>query len=277
MKSFVQRTLTTVIGVPVIFVLIYCLPQCNHLAFAILVYAASLLGSYELKTMLDKSEATHTSLPFWAPSLLIVAAWVETYYEHLPLTDFSLLILALVSFSTEIINKGRDDFRFSLSHTSASALLLLYPSFFFTFLIKVSDLQDSIYLLLLFFLLVFGNDTFAYLFGVAFGKNNRGVLKVSPNKSIAGFVGGTLSTVVLSMLYCHFIKIGINIWQSLLLGLAISFSANVGDLIESSFKRAAGMKDSGTIVPGRGGILDSIDSLVASAPFFWVLCIFFIK
>jgi phosphatidate cytidylyltransferase len=133
----------------------------------------------------------------------------------------------------------------------------------------------STFLLLLYFLLVFGNDTFAYIFGMAFGKNNRGVLKVSPNKSIAGFIGGTVVTTILSVAYCMFIDIGLGIVQSVVLGVVISFSANVGDLVESAFKRAAEVKDSGHIVPGRGGFLDSIDSLLASAPVFWVLFVIF--
>jgi phosphatidate cytidylyltransferase len=109
---------------------------------------------------------------------------------------------------------------------------------------------------------------------MSFGRNNKGLLKVSPNKSLAGFIGGTLSTIVLSLLFCLIvpgIKETILPWQAVLLGLVTSTSANIGDLIESAFKRSASVKDSGSLIPGRGGLLDSIDSMLASAPIFWVV------
>ena len=132
--------------------------------------------------------------------------------------------------------------------------------------------------LLLFFLLVFGNDVFAFLFGMSLGKTNKGIIKVSPNKSVAGFLGGTLSTIALSVSFCLFypgVKDLVSIPQALLLGLLTSASANIGDLIESAFKRAAKVKDSGNIIPGRGGLLDSIDSMLASAPVYWLLLVLF--
>lgn len=281
MNSLLKRCLTAVIAIPAIFVLIYVLPQYNHLAFALLAFFASLLGTYELRDLVTKATGQAPYLGFWVPPLLIFAAWAETFFEPLPITDFVLLFLALLAFSMEIIQGEKDAFKGSMNRVASSALLLLYPSFFFTFLIKVSELEwegnpnYSTFLLLLYFLLVFGNDTFAYIFGMAFGKHNRGVLKVSPNKSIAGFVGGGVVSMMLSVVYCRYIALGVNWWESLILGLVISFSSNVGDLVESAFKRSAGVKDSSNIVPGRGGFLDSIDSLLASAPVFWVLFVIF--
>jgi len=281
MKSLTKRCLTTFIGIPSIFCLIYCLPEHNHLAFACLVFTASLIGSLEMRDLIIKATGEKPHLRFFVPPLLIVAAWIETYYEPVPITDFTLLILALFAFSMEIIYGWRDNFKGSMSRVGSSSLLLLYPSFFFTFLIKISEMDwpgnpdYNTFLLLLYFLLVFANDTFAYIFGNAFGKNNRNVLAVSPNKSIAGFIGGTVVTILLSALYCFFINIGVSLVQSFILGLVISFSSNLGDLIESAFKRSAGVKDSGNIVPGRGGFLDSIDSLLASAPVFWLVFLIF--
>jgi len=123
-------------------------------------------------------------------------------------------------------------------------------------------------------LLIFGNDIFAFIFGMSFGRANKGFVKVSPNKSIAGFVGGTATTILLSVLFCFFvpgIKEQVSLIQAIILGLATSTAANIGDLIESAFKRSAHMKDSGNLIPGRGGLLDSIDSMLASAPVFWIL------
>jgi phosphatidate cytidylyltransferase len=134
--------------------------------------------------------------------------------------------------------------------------------------------------LILFFLLVFGNDIFAFIFGMSLGRKNKGIMKVSPNKSLAGFIGGTFSAMVLAVLYCLFvpgIKEDIPILMAVVLGLATSLAANIGDLIESAFKRSAKVKDSGSLIPGRGGLLDSIDSMLASAPIYWLfLTLFYI-
>jgi len=124
------------------------------------------------------------------------------------------------------------------------------------------------------FLLVFGNDTFAYVFGMWLGKKNRNILAVSPNKSLAGFIGGMLSTVLISIAWVMCIPSLSRMfswWEAVVIGMSIAIISDVGDLVESAFKRGAKVKDSGTIIMGRGGILDSIDSLLASAPFFLVL------
>ncbi|NBK24208.1 MAG: phosphatidate cytidylyltransferase, partial [Spirochaetia bacterium] len=147
-----------------------------------------------------------------------------------------------------------------------------------TFIMRLTALDHASAFLLLFFLLVFGNDVFAFLFGMSLGKNNKGIIKVSPNKSVAGFVGGTLSTVALSVAFCLFypgVREMVTLSQALLLGFLTSVSANIGDLIESAYKRAAKVKDSGHLIPGRGGLLDSIDSLLASAPVYWLLLTLF--
>ncbi len=123
------------------------------------------------------------------------------------------------------------------------------------------------------FLLVFGNDTFAYIFGMLLGKKSRNILSVSPNKSLVGFIGGGVMTIVLSLLWTQLfpsLKALIAPYQALLLGLIVAIAGNLGDLIESVFKRGANVKDSGTIILGRGGLLDSIDSLLAVTPLFYL-------
>ena len=122
--------------------------------------------------------------------------------------------------------------------------------------------------ILFFFLLVFGSDTFAYFFGIAFGKNNKGIIKVSPNKSVAGFIGGLLVPALFGLLSAYIFPeiFTYSLFEGFLLGGITAALAATGDLIESSFKRCAEVKDSGNIIPGRGGVLDSVDSVVMAAP-----------
>jgi phosphatidate cytidylyltransferase len=97
---------------------------------------------------------------------------------------------------------------------------------------------------------------------------------VSPNKSLAGFIGGILSSVAIGVMWVSFVpamKELFTPFEGVLIGVVVSMASNIGDLIESALKRGAKVKDSGTIIMGRGGIMDSIDSLLISAPFFLVL------
>ena len=124
-----------------------------------------------------------------------------------------------------------------------------------------------------FILMVFMCDSIAWFLGVLFGKGNRGIVKASPNKSCIGFLGGFIGSVGAGIL-------GYYLWPQIFsgsvlkiifTGLCMALSSIVGDLTESVFKRSSGIKDSGKIIPGRGGILDSIDSIVVSAPIFYLL------
>ena len=155
-------------------------------------------------------------------------------------------------------------------------LNIIYPGLFASFIIRLAFMQHAAWFILFFFLLVFSSDTFAYFFGMALGRNNKGVIKVSPNKSIAGFVGGllvpaifgSLSSVLFPEVFAY------SVVDGFILGIGTAALGVVGDLIESSFKRSAEVKDSGTLIPGRGGILDSVDSIIMAAPVYVALLMF---
>ena len=118
--------------------------------------------------------------------------------------------------------------------------------------------------LLIILFIVWANDIGAYIFGVLCGRHKL-CERISPNKSWEGFVGGVLCAMATS--------IGIGVWQGMPvglmggLGLVVALSGVAGDLIESMFKRSAGVKDSGNILPGHGGFLDRFDALIVAVPF----------
>jgi phosphatidate cytidylyltransferase len=144
-------------------------------------------------------------------------------------------------------------------------------------------------MLLLFLFITFGNDSLAWLLGTLFGANNRGIIAVSPNKSIAGFIGGFLGSILVAVgavflfpdIFSVFAKttgsLDLNISAlklvpfAIVLGLCTGIAATLGDLAESAIKRSCDFKDSGNFILGRGGVLDSIDSIAASAPVFFIL------
>jgi phosphatidate cytidylyltransferase len=115
-------------------------------------------------------------------------------------------------------------------------------------------------------ILIWSNDTFAYLVGKNFGKTKLLPL-VSPKKTVEGFIGGVVFTIISGILLAKF-YIGANIlYIWIIIAIIVSVFSTLGDLIESKFKRIAGIKDSGKIMPGHGGILDRLDSVIFVIPF----------
>ncbi|WP_024770764.1 phosphatidate cytidylyltransferase [Aquimarina macrocephali] len=117
------------------------------------------------------------------------------------------------------------------------------------------------------FLITWVNDTFAYLVGKNFGKRKL-LERISPKKTIEGFIGGFIFSILAGYLMAIFSDtLSINIW--LIISIIMSIFGTLGDLIQSKFKRQAGVKDSGTIMPGHGGIYDRLDSVIFASPFLY--------
>ena len=136
------------------------------------------------------------------------------------------------------------------------------------------DLKNPVWepLYFLFYLfLVWGNDVFAYLFGITLGKHKL-CERLSPKKSWEGFVGGISGSVAVGAIAAAVLDESYIFWIGL--AIVVALSSVVGDLIESMFKRDAGVKDSGNILPGHGGMLDRFDALIVSAPFAFVYITF---
>jgi len=114
------------------------------------------------------------------------------------------------------------------------------------------------------FLLVWSNDTFAYLIGKSMGK--RKLFKsVSPNKTIEGFFGGLIGTVIISfIIFKYTLLFNFGIWMTM--AILVTVFGTLGDLIQSRFKRNAGVKDSGIMMPGHGGLYDRLDSILFASP-----------
>ncbi len=126
-------------------------------------------------------------------------------------------------------------------------------------------------LLLSVFILIWVNDTGAYIVGSTLGRHKMAP-KISPKKSWEGFVGGVVFAMICAMLLGHFwIRNGMEWYVWALVGGIAAVAATWGDLVESKLKRTAGVKDSGWIIPGHGGILDRIDSVLITLPFVYVM------
>jgi phosphatidate cytidylyltransferase len=114
--------------------------------------------------------------------------------------------------------------------------------------------------------LIWTNDTFAYLVGKNIGKNKL-FPSVSPKKTIEGFAGGLVFTIIVGALLAKYYIMASNLYIWVIIAAIVSIFSTLGDLIESKLKRVAGIKDTGNIMPGHGGILDRLDSIIFVIPF----------
>ncbi len=146
-------------------------------------------------------------------------------------------------------------------------LFYIVPSIIFLTIIPVYD-KDFEYVLVGTFVLIWVNDSFAYLVGKNFGKHKL-LERISPKKTVEGFIGGALASILASFIIYYYIAI-LPWWAWFVLAIIASVFGTLGDLVQSKFKRKADVKDSGKIMPGHGGVFDRMDSILFSSTFVFV-------
>ncbi|GHH22335.1 phosphatidate cytidylyltransferase [Streptomyces rubradiris] len=162
-----------------------------------------------------------------------------------------------------------------LKDVTAGVFAAFYVPFLATFVALMLAADDGPWRVLTFLLLTVVSDTGAYAVGWRFGKHKLAP-RISPGKTREGLLGAVLFAMVAGALCMQFLIDGGAWWQGLLLGLAVAASATLGDLGESMIKRDLGIKDMGTLLPGHGGIMDRLDSLLPTAPVVWLLLVIFV-
>ena len=283
MKKIVNRLLIFFLGLPAIVAIVLLFPGYNYLIFNIVVVIFSSLGAIELSVMLAQKQliipkfeaAILGLLPPFAMILIISFGFNPLLLPAVTASSLSWLLVSRIF----IRGKALDNFIYRFAGGCA---VLLYPGMLLTWLVRMSRWDEiSGAVILVFFGIVFAGDSIAWAAGMLFGKGNQGVVPVSPNKSIAGFIGGIIASIAVGigaaiLLPEIFITqydsfLGIPVIAGLILGLTTGAGAILGDLGESAIKRSSGLKDSGSIIPGRGGVLDSIDSVSLAAPVFYIV------
>ena len=165
----------------------------------------------------------------------------------------------------QLLSKGPEGF---VQSATATVFSLLYLPFLGGFLILLAKPSTGLERVMTFVVLVSCNDTFAYIVGVLFGKHLLAPT-ISPKKSWEGLVGSLVFTPTGGALAFYFIM-DMDWWIGAVVGLMIVFTATCGDLIESAMKRDLQLKDMGSLLPGHGGMLDRLDSVLISAPALWL-------
>ena len=192
----------------------------------------------------------------------VVIMWLGASYE--PSFRVLFTILGIVSiYEMWKLRNGKSKF--------LAFAYVLIPFILIQLIVTKEDQQNwNSNLILFMFILTWTFDTFAYLFGVRFGKHKI-MPSISPKKSWEGFGGGFVFSIIASYIsYSFFFKFE-DIRIPLIISIILPFTATLGDFIESHYKREAGVKDSGNLIPGHGGILDRMDAFMITIPAIYIL------
>ncbi|MFP3041918.1 phosphatidate cytidylyltransferase [Treponema primitia] len=278
MTKLVQRLLVFFIGLPLTVCLVLYLPQKNHIVVNVVVILLSALGAIEFSDMLRKKTP---ALPRWEAailgSLVPIAMTLMVSFGFSGQSISIALILGAVWLLVSRIFSPADKFEAIISRVSSGFAVIIYPGLFMAWVIRMSLFSRSDVVILMFLLMVIANDSAAWAVGLLFGKGNRGIIPASPNKSVAGFIGGFVASILIGIGAVQFApetfpaRLLPAVLSGIILGFISGLAGTLGDLGESAMKRSSNIKDSGTIIPGRGGILDTIDSIALAAPVFYVL------
>ena len=256
MGNLLKRILTSLILLPITIYTVYK----GGLVFTSYLLLITCLGFWEYRKILKVESKLHVVLSFFAVILFPLFAH-HSFDLFLYLSLFVLLLWLIRILYTKI---KIEEF------WSSYLFVILYTGFGINFAILIRDLDNGLWLMASVLIISALNDISAYLIGKFFGIR-KAFPKVSPNKtfegSFAGIVGSVLSAVVL----VRYFQFGLSTLQSMFIGLFVSFLGIVGDLFESYIKRKSGVKDTGNLLPGHGGILDRVDSLIFILPFFYLI------
>ncbi|SFA85619.1 phosphatidate cytidylyltransferase [Flavobacterium swingsii] len=206
------------------------------------------------------------------PALLVAGLLYFIFGCFLPenkLTDFGLIAASLFV-SIRLLFWLFKEKKSAIDVQGKWVNLIGYIILPFIFIAKISNLEGTFQpkLIIAIFILIWTNDTFAYIVGKSIGKNKL-FESISPKKTIEGFVGGVVFAIIASIIISkYYLQMPVYVW--IITALIISFFGTIGDLVESKFKRIANVKDSGNIMPGHGGMLDRLDSIIFVAPFLFL-------
>ncbi len=236
-------------------------------AFLAVVVVAVAYGAWELRRAIATKGAVVPLVPLLLGTVgMLVSAYLRGA-EALVVT-FGLTIIGL------LVWRVADGVAGAARDLSASALVTFYPVFLAGFASLMLAAPDGRERIVVFILVTVFSDIGGYAVGVLFGRHPMAPT-LSPKKSWEGF-GGSVGTCAVVGAVSLPLLLGGVWWAGALLGAVAAGAATLGDLIESSIKRDLGIKDMGTLLPGHGGMMDRLDSLVIVAPVAWALLLWFV-
>ncbi|OON76413.1 phosphatidate cytidylyltransferase [Streptomyces tsukubensis] len=233
------------------------------------IAVAVVVGLWELTSRLQERKGIKAPL---VPLAVGGAAMVVAGYARGPEGAWVAMALTALAVLVWRMTERPEGY---LKDVTAGVFAAFYVPFLATFVALMLTAPDGSRRVLTFLILTVVSDTGAYAVGWRFGKHKLAP-RISPGKTREGLLGAATFAMVAGALCMQFMIDDGKWWQGLLLGLAVAATATLGDLGESMIKRDLGIKDMGTLLPGHGGIMDRLDSLLPTAPVAWLLMVIFV-
>ena len=260
MNNFFKRTLTAGGFVAVLLGCTYY----SQISFSILFFIITIIGVWEFYSLAEKGDSKPQKI---TGTVVAAVFFVSNVLVSKGIVNHSLLFLNIpllfLIFIAELYTKSKDPFS-NIGYTLLGIVYVAVPFSLLNYILTYTGTYSYELLFGIFFIL-WSNDTGAYLAGSAFGKNKL-FPRISPGKSWEGSIGGAIASFIVAYIisgwYTSITKIDWVIIAAILIVIG-----TLGDLVESLYKRSLNVKDSGTLLPGHGGILDRFDSLLMAIPF----------
>lgn len=267
-KNFIARYLTILIGAPLVILLFIYANQLVINIFVSIVSIITLREYYECFKRTGKAKPTQ-----WVGYLNCILITILQFVDKEKLYATMLIVLAmsmLILFIEQIITGGKK----TIVDIMVTIFGIAYVPFLLVFFTLLRDKQPMglIYIAYI-FTSAWGSDTFAYLIGKKFGKHK--LTPISPKKTVEGAIGGIVGALLFSLVYTvvmnNFMHLSINYLHITIVTSVLAIIGEIGDLAASGIKRYCGIKDFSDLLPGHGGMLDRIDSLLLITPFAYIL------
>lgn len=257
-----------------IFIAIFIASLKTHLSFGLLTFIFGLICSFEFNKLLNEKGYGF----YFIFSIIFIYFSITEYYLNSisqtnsffnDLKDTLLILSVFVSiFLVRDLFSSKNLPKFL---TKKYVNLIFYISSSFVFIYLIANLNGFFnpFIILGCFILIWVNDSFAYIVGKNFGKQKL-FYTISPHKTVEGFLGGLFFCCVSASFVSRYIDDSISTSNWLIIAIIISIFGTLGDLIESKFKRESKVKDSGALIPGHGGLLDRLDSIIFASPYIYL-------
>jgi len=287
--ELLKRVATAVVLIPLVLLLILRAPV------PVLAFVAGVVALLAIRELLQLSEA-YGSKPLHIPTYIFCGLFFFVIAFHPGATDllstssftyFGMAFAVLAPFIFLVIGMYRSDLPSAFPAARVSVFAFLYVALPMASLLQLREQWQGSFFLLYLLLLVWAGDIFAYFIGKPFGRHRMSP-RVSPNKTWEGAIASVIASVAVGILMFHHAQpISSVLMQAhlierqngifgqtslisvIVLSIVLNIAAQLGDLVESLIKRGAGVKDSGAILPGHGGMLDRVDALLFAAPVLW--------
>lgn len=244
----------------------------NYWAFFAVMLVTVFIGSQEVSKLMSKEDNRELKLIAVILGTLFYVLGVVLF----PIAYILQLILILTPLLIALFSKNYSFEKIAVNCWTAMFFVALPCTLMMGIYREPEFMLGGKYLLIILFCLIWINDIFAYLTGMAIGKHKL-FERISPKKTIEGSLGGLVMTILTAFLVNHYWLHMMSDWKMMGMALIVVVFGSLGDLCESMMKRQAGVKDSGNVIPGHGGILDRFDATFLAVPFVYcylMLCYF---